>query len=483
ITALSLSATSKVSGICIDSSVTKTSGAGISIVGAINNSEISGNQVNGQFIGIEVSGAGGLQNIGTLIAQNVIIPANVSGAVAVRIGAFSTGASTVDTHITGNQLYCYQASGSPAVGMSIHDSGGAFISRNDPYGCNIGTRISPGGSQEADWNFFQSTALGDTSITNDLLIDTSASTAVVKGNSFSQTWASSGAGTNVLIQDSGASGNIKGNQFIGHRTYVTGSNVGFDVKVGTEFSLIGSHVCAAGSGGTGVLLEGSTANSNVTGNDIGSCDLVGAGSFATGVSVTTSNSNVGVISGNSFVGSTTPINYAPSAGNVSAAAIGSNLGTSNVVGTIASASTVTLTASGNFLLTGTTAVTTINGGWAGRSVTLTPTNAAGLSFNTGGNLCNAVTAAQNQVPPPGGFFMPGGRMSEDTRNLTDADARAVADALWVRVATDLKLGIGSGILQWIWRSFLKIALWAAVIGLAHSMGIIDVSLHQQPSHP
>ena len=74
-------------------------------------------------------------------------------------------------------------------------------------------------------------------------------------------------------------------------------------------------------------------------------------------------------------------------------------------------------------------------------------------------------------------------MSEDTRNLTDADARAVADALWVRVATDRKLGIGSGILQWIWRSFLKIALWAAVIGLAHSMGIIDVSLHQQPSHP
>lgn len=74
-------------------------------------------------------------------------------------------------------------------------------------------------------------------------------------------------------------------------------------------------------------------------------------------------------------------------------------------------------------------------------------------------------------------------MTDDTRTLTDADARAVADALWGRAATDLKMGVGSGIIQWVWRTLLKAALWVAVIGLAHSMGIVDMNLHQQPPHP
>lgn len=77
--------------------------------------------------------------------------------------------------------------------------------------------------------------------------------------------------------------------------------------------------------------------------------------------------------------------------------IGANGGWSNLVPSIASGASVAAPPSDAATITGTTPISTITGGWAGRQLTLIFTNAAPGGLVTGGNIARAQTAAQNQA--------------------------------------------------------------------------------------
>ena len=392
ITLLTLNgAGSLVDHVCIDaaSGVTNTSGAGIAIGAGANSVTVQASQINGACFGVDVSGQGTTQNVGTAVSNNTITTVNSASCAAVRVGANSTGANTVDAKFSKNQIYCNNAS----VGFLILDAGGAIFDGNTPYACSYGTKIYPGANQQVIWGYFNGTDVGDTSATDDLLIDTAASTALVDGLQFSGSWTSaSSGGPSVLIQDSGVSGNVSGIHFAAHRAYLGSNTVGFDIKAGQNVTIDNSTICpSAASTGTGVLIEAAASETMVRNNRIGLCDHPTSGSLAMGVSVTQSSSNfVGIITGNDFANSTTPINYAPSGGSNTTAIIKDNEGLDNVTPAVASATTITLPVNPVVSITGTTTVSAMNGGWGNRSVTLIP--AAAVPFTTGGNICNALTA-------------------------------------------------------------------------------------------
>jgi hypothetical protein len=387
---------SRVTNTCIDmaSGVAPAGGAGFVTGAGSNSSVIAYNACYGLMICVDVTGAGSTQTADVLVFANQVVPFNSSAAAAFRIGNKTIAANTVDNWIENNGIYCYN---SPrATGILILDGGGTLIKGNTPYACSYGTRIFPGANQQVIWSYFLATVLGDTSVIADLSIDTAASSAQIRGNQFVGTWASSAAATNVKIMNT-AGGILQGTRFTGHRTYNSNTNgIGFDIIGGSEFAIDDSTICSssAGNSGTAIKIEVGASDSSIRNNVIGACDNSGA-TMATGVSVTQTSGLVGIITGNDILGTTTALTFSPSAGNGSTAVIDRNLGIDNQNPTIASAATISLPVNPIVLLTGITTVTTINGGWSNRHVTLIATGSGGLSFATGGNICTGVTAPQS----------------------------------------------------------------------------------------
>ena len=187
-----------------------------------------------------------------------------------------------------------------------------------------------------------------------------------------------------------------GVHFDGHRTYIGGNNIGFDIKAGHQVTIDASTICsAAASSGTGVLIEGSSSDTSVRHSTIGRCDHPQSGYLAVGVSVTQSGGFVGQIMGNDFSASTLPINYAPATGNASTAVIHDNIQVDNITAVVASAATIALAPNPMMTLTGTTTISTINGAWSGRQVMMVPDHSRRHILTTGGNICNALHAAAN----------------------------------------------------------------------------------------
>ena len=90
-----------------------------------------------------------------------------------------------------------------------------------------------------------------------------------------------------------------------------------------------------------------------------------------------------------MLGTTTPIIYNP--GPLSTATIANNVGVDDITGTsIASSATITAPVNPIFSISGTAVITTMNGGWTGRQMTINPAGA--FSFGTGGNIANGLMA-------------------------------------------------------------------------------------------
>ena len=386
---------------CIDSGAGNTSGSAVKIVGPYRSVFVTDTQINNAFNGIAISGDTDGPSANATIANNVFKPNGASGGAAITVGAASTDGHTVDLFIYANVIYCGEpAAASLSSGMVFKDAGGPLVFGNAIYGCNVGTAITPGANQTVVWGHFNGTLLGDSSKTNDLLIDTQASTAQIRGTNFTGSWTSWAGGANVLIQDSGSSNNIIGLHFAGHRNYMDGNNIGFDVRAGTKFTIDASTICARGtSSGTAIKLSGSASDSAIRDNSIGVCEAL-SGQIATGISVVQSSAFVGIISGNDLSNSTTSLNLALTGsgiGNNATAVITDNMGLDNLSGSVTAAATVTLSSYPRFIINGSTTVTTINGGWGNRQITMIATSGTGLTFATGGNICNALTTTQNQM--------------------------------------------------------------------------------------
>ena len=374
----------------------QTAGAAISL-GVGTNSTIRGVQINYPFIGVDVSGLGARQNNSNHILDSVIVDPSVGGA-GIRVGHNSARGNTVDLEIGPTLVDCVDFSkGLPrpnTIGMLYEDAGGSFVHDNDIYGCGIGTKILPAASTQYVTNgFFSNTVLGDTSATNDLLIDLGDSGAAVGvGLVFQGTWTASAAGTSVLIKNS-ANGALDGIHFIGHRFFPLRNQIALDLEAGFNATFSSSMFCSQG-GTTGSLVQigGRVQLANFVDNEFGQCDNLPNGTVATGFSIDAAAGAIR-LQNNTFFQITTPVSW-PTSG-VTTADFGGNLGLDNLIPTILSASTINLPFGKAVIVTGTNRVSTINGAWSNRQATIVPSDT--LLFTTGGNICNSLTAAA-QVP-------------------------------------------------------------------------------------
>lgn len=387
----------RVYNLCIDANVQMEGGTAISIAGSANSVVVADTHINNQITSIAVSGTGSdgaSQNADVVLRHNTIVPAAHPQAVGISIGRESMNANTVDTRVEGNSLVCQKRLG---TGTLIIDSGGALIRNNTQYGCATGTKVYPGAKQMVAWLYFSNTVLGDSDADHNLVIDTADRNAAIWGLNFTGTWASNADGASVEIRDSGASRNVLGIHFTGHRTYVGRDQSGFVVKAGQKVTFDAGTICSDGEGkGTGFALSGDAIATAVRDSTIGNCDHNAAGTLATGIAVATSAANVGLFVGNDLSTSAKPIVWAPVVGNAAIAILGENLGLDTVEGVAAAAERVKLPPNRTILLTGSAAVEWLDGGWADRQVMLVPSTGA-IAFKAGGNICNALNVERRQL--------------------------------------------------------------------------------------
>lgn len=386
----------RVHNLCIDASVKMQAGTAIRVVGSANSVIVSDNHINNHIVGIDVSGTGSdaaAQNADVIVRHNTIVPAAHPTAVGVMLGRNSRKANTIDTRVEGNSLVCQ---GKTGIGTLILDAGGALVSNNTQFGCSVGTKIYPGDGQQVMWLYFTGTVLGDTDVYHGLLIDTQGGDAAVWGVNFVNTWASNAGGSSVSIQDTGGSDNILGVHFTGHRTYMSKNGSGVEVKAGQKVTFDSGTICSDGnSSGAGFIVSGNAIASAVRSSTIGNCDHNAEGRLATGILVSTSAENVGIFKGNDLSTSTRPIVWRPTSGDAAAAVVGENLGVDTVPGRVEAHTRVDLPPNRTVFISGQATVKWLGGGWAGREVMLYPSTSP-LSFESGGNICNPVTAHKHQ---------------------------------------------------------------------------------------
>jgi hypothetical protein len=385
---------------------------------------VEGNTILNPFDGITINGAGysaGCCGEGST-ADSVNIQWNTivnPTDIGISVGKNTAGAETVGISLIDNPIVCINA-GSKATGIGVALFDGAVWydgTQNGPLSCNIGVKIAPGLAsghvQNAEFN--GDGVFGDQSTTHDLLVQPTASGVIdfltLGGKA---PWASATGNVNsVLVDCSAASASCEEFNFNGLVAHggtaqsgpvvdieatTTGGPYDLTIGGGSDFCSFGTTV--AGSIGlklniTSAALAGS-GRWNIVGNRFGAgCP---GSSLATGISLSIGSTNTvpnGAVTivGNDISAVATPLAYTPNV--TDHVIIANNMGIDDQVGSIASAASITLLAEfSTYGISGTTAITTINGGWANRSINLIPTSGT-LAFNTGGNLCNAISAPQS----------------------------------------------------------------------------------------
>lgn len=384
-------ATGSIHDLCLQMATapgTRTSGAAINVGATAGTQQghfqVYRNSVINPYDGILVGGAtdGTTQTNSDHVYDNMVTRPSHIG---VAIGQNSTKASTVGTIIRDNQIACASGSNTNAIGVAFYDGAVTYYGGDGgPYLCNIGMQIMPGINQTVLGAF--SDVLGDSSLTHDLLIDTSDSTATIVYARFIGTWAGSITATDnpVLIKSTG-NGKVNNILFSGHVSHSGPAQTVpiIDIQAGTNVTFTNSTACADGGGtntGPGIRLGLAARNTIITNNQINTC----YGNLTTGVQVVNSGgvgTDVFTIADNNFGNTTTPISYTP-AGET--AVIHDNIGTTAICPVVASASAISIpNAAACVHVSGTISVTQIlNSHWINRQLTLIADN--GLTLSTGG---------------------------------------------------------------------------------------------------
>ena len=269
--------------------------------------------------------------------------------------------------------------------MKIEDAGGLSVI----VSCMYGTYINPGVHGYVDGVHLTGTVLGDTSRLGDLLIDTADASAVVGQLQITGSWIASATATSVTIQNTGGRF-IGGIHFARNLIYPRTNKTGVNIVAGNDITIDDSTICSPDMSSDTMIkitTAGSTAIRNST---IGACDRRPERcAVATGINYSPGSAGIVQILGNSMLGTTTPIIYNP--GPLSTATIANNVGVDDITGTsIASSATITAPVNPIFSISGTAVITTMNGGWTGRQMTINPAGA--FSFGTGGNIANGLMA-------------------------------------------------------------------------------------------
>lgn len=345
---------------------------------------IAGVYIQGPFIGIDLNGNQ------ALVEQTIVNGVKGAGSVGIRIGALTAHAETTDARIARTTVIGDRAQPGDAA-MQILDAGGLLVSESDMLFTKIGTQIAPGANQSVAWASLNNTYVGDTNAINALEIDTRAPSARVEGLECSACWTASAQSDNILIANTGG-GLVSEIHFNGLRNYNGASN-GANVKAGTFVTFDASRFCGNGRGGGAAanIVYGPNVSAYAVRNSElgGSCGGLFKAAPRHGI-VLAGNNAGGLVSGNDFSGSRTPISGSPTGDSI----VSSNLGIDTKPAAIASAATIDVHTAPVVLLTGNAKIRAIEPTWNGRTLKLIPTKGT-ASFATGGNLCNAATAAQN----------------------------------------------------------------------------------------
>lgn len=359
---------------------TNTSGTAIKMT-VSNGERVIDSAILKPFIGIDING-------NSPIVDRVTINDVAAGGVGWSVGRLTKQANTIDARIINSTVG--GASVGAAYDQIIYDAGGLFEQNDDLLFANIGTQIKPGPNQQIIWPFFANTVLGDTNGTVAFAINTSASSAIVKGLNCSACWAASAQsaarGTNLLIANDGG-GTIDGLHFSGSRIYNSAKVLAL-IQAGANISFDATQFCGAARGQANIQVAVDVSGIAFRGGHIGgACDGQGTAGEV-GISFAGDNSNV-TVQGVNFAGIGTPTTGGPTGDSF--ADNNSGLGAAP---SISSAATISLPGIWhNYKITGATAISTIKGGWANRqALFITPSS---LAFTTGGNICNALTSSAN----------------------------------------------------------------------------------------
>jgi hypothetical protein len=368
---------------------TTLSTSGAEIINQAGSTLISQVTINNPCVGIEDDGNNNIYSGITISGSR----SDSNSCGGFWVGRTTTNESTIDVRITNSVLPLtgYQ------FGIQLQDSGGAYIYNNDILFSQYGTLVDPGANQFTDWTFASNTVLGDSVLYNGLLMSPGASSAQIRGFFCDQCWVGSvGKSGSSFINEPGIvlqnpnGGNFVGAHFtslrafsVGGTGFVVGPNVA-DVVL-NDSALCGLNLSnstnvfgAEINGGAAVHIQNNRIAfgcNGTRGNPLTAAILIQGGSLTGPLMVV----------GNDLSGNTTPISVASAFSATQMAIIEHNLPYPNGLTTVTAAATITAPIQSIFALSGTTTISTINGYWLDRRITMIDTQGAALS-TTGGNI-------------------------------------------------------------------------------------------------
>lgn len=344
------------------------------------------------YVGIAVGGAtwAGNGSTGTVYVQNNIIIRPVS--FGATLGLLSAETTTADITFTGNTINCGEVGTATAVG--IFDANLKLFDGNELLACQVNTAVEPGTGanslgQTVLGNF--GGIIGDTATLHNLVINATTSLGRVRDLTFSNWWAGQnvdGAGSSILIENTGGTGNQ-----VEHISFVDGvahgSNTSqciFDLEgVVNSITVVGNQIGAdiVGTGDTGLCDNATGVKGVIWSNNDMSTHQSGT-ELAVAVNIGSAAGGNLTITGNNFANATTPMVYSPtSASFVMTEA--NNYPLDSTVPTVADAATINVGLYDNTVISGTgTTITSMGPVWAGRKVTIIPSNAGGITVGPGG---------------------------------------------------------------------------------------------------
>ena len=287
----------------------------------------------------------------------------------------------------------------PLAGVEVITTSGFYMSNSDILQSGTGLLVMPGNGQIANYGFITNVTFDTNSSWGIFLGPGGTSTGVVRGWHFTACWTASNTLSGVAVDSGSGGGSNDGDVFVSHR-FVNNTQRGLiTFNTATNVLVDGSVVAGNGNSTVAGIEHGSTGSLTVSNSILGQAEgFPNTQTF--GITLDAVASDNIVITGNKFGANVT--------GQLSDSSTGihkliaDNLGIETAVPpTIASGATISLAAGDpadqpTVYISGTTQITTINGGWIGRTISLIFTNAAPGGVGTGGNVARTQTAAQNQ---------------------------------------------------------------------------------------
>jgi hypothetical protein len=356
-----------------------SSGSAIDIAPGLSRVFIGNNKINGPFIGVSTS----TSVLVTIINNYIYGPTPVTGD-CIKI----TGGN--NQVLVNNFCQGLDSIHQPRSSLEVTATEGLWAWNMQGLQSGQGAIYIPGVGQAVTWVFEVASAY-DSGTGNGILLQPNGGGSI-RGYSCVQCWTSTMANSGVAITQDAAS-TIDGVNFEALRS-LNNQGLGFNALYAKNLQINGGEVCGNGTGSPGTLdgisLGGNVNGAAVEGVRIGDCVATTSALQRNGIAVAGGANNIN-ITGNDLRGNRTPLNL--QIPNSAFAVINNNIGVDDQIPALTASTVVALPSNPITLMSGTTTVTNLNGGWQGRKITIIPLSE--IPFATGGNIASAVTTTPN----------------------------------------------------------------------------------------